>query len=102
MTEKLFDKREISTEDSTIQLEYYLIEENLNDSSDIKMYGVRIVMTEIFDGKDSVRSDKWVHSMFSNSKQIEDFINLLIRNEVTPTTLECIAKEYIVDLLYVE
>lgn len=92
----------LNVEDKNLLLEYFLIEENLNSSSDIKMYGVKINMTETFSNGTTVHDTKSVHGMFSNRVQIDEFIDKLIAGTVTPLTLECIAKDYIVDLLYVK
>lgn len=102
MKELFIEELKVKNDDVDIILKYIVFEENLNTSSDIKMYGVRIDMEEKSENVLPVFSSKSVHSMFSNRKQIEDFVKVLIINEVTPTTLECIAEEYVVDLLYVE
>jgi len=102
MKELFIEELKVKNDDLDIILKYTVFEENLNTSSDIKMYGVRIDMEEKSGDALPVFSSKSVHSMFSNRKQIDDFVKVLIINEVTPTTLECIAEEYVVDLLYVE
>ena len=77
--------------DYNMTVEYYLTEEYLcKRYSKIKKYG--ILINKLCDNS---RETKHIRDIFYRLCDAEEFIDILIRNKVTPITLEDVIKDYI-------
>lgn len=83
-----------------LELSYYRLEQK--DKPGYTAYGVRIDMHQKKETGEETFKTKSIFNVFYVRKLIDDFIEKLVRNTVTPTTLEEITTEYIQDMLYVE
>ena len=97
------DSSRIIYDNKDINLEYYIIEETENaELSNSLYYGAEIKMQITYNSGKTVNEGKRARMLFSNIKDAEDFARLLLRNNVTPTTLYEIAAEYITDFILIE
>lgn len=85
----------VDTEDGIMNLNYYRIEQE-SKVPDVISYGVKVEM--MYDDKSE---SKTVYNVFSVRCYIDEFIDVLARNSVTPVTLEEITRGYISDMMYV-
>lgn len=94
MTQKLYgtyiEKSDVPCGED-MKFEYYLTEEFLCERySQIRRYGV--IIKKITGGK---IEKKQINDVFYRLSDAEEFVYLLMRNKVTPMTLEEIITEYI-------
>lgn len=103
MNEKFISEVELKENNTKIKLEYYQIEEPLNEyCSEPKRYGVMVKMKQIYEDGRIFNEGKRIHSLFFRESELEGFIEMLVRNSVTPTTLQEVVEEYIINQLCVE
>ena len=77
-------------------IEYFMTEELLcSRYSDIKRYGVIIRKTCSFADGTTSSEEKQINDIFYRKNDADDFLDMLIRNRVTPMALEEIIQEYI-------
>lgn len=82
------------------ELEYYLIEENISrDYCDLMCYGIKIKKTVYFEGGGKNVEINQINNVFYRKNEAEDFIKLILKNSVTPTTLRDVVEDYIVESL---
>lgn len=83
-----------------IKLEYYKI---INEDEFIKgnhaKYGLKIVKTEYLEEKTKVE-DKTIQYVSNNEQRIEDILNVLKQNEVTPISVEDVICDFSKSSLY--
>lgn len=97
MIEKFVYKAEEVQDSMKINLEYYQIEETLNECClESIVYGVAVKMMQIYDNGYIVNTGKRIYSLFCSENSARVFIEMLVRNNVTPTTLQEIAEDYII------
>lgn len=83
-------------------LEYYLNEELLcEEYSDLKRYGITIKKIATYNDGNTLKETKTINNIFYDKKEATDFLDLLLRNSVTPMSLKDIVYEYIADRLQV-
>lgn len=82
-----------------MELEYYII---INDTygGGGEGYGVRVIKTEYGVKSEKCIESSQVNNIFYKRFDIEEFMETLVRNEVTPMSLKDIAEDYIVDRFY--
>jgi hypothetical protein len=78
-----------------MELEYYIIEENLPHSAE--SYGIKVVKTQFSEGGGTVSESKEIGNVFYRRKDAEKFIKLIRDNKVTPMTLMDVVEDYIID-----
>ena len=93
MNEKLIIRKNIFSDEgflSEMELSYYIIEKLSGTST---FYGVRIVKKTIENGA-HICEDNSSDCIFSDATEIAEFINILIRYEVTPLSLDTVLSDY--------
>ena len=83
-----------------MRIEYYLIPEKISqDYTDLMRYGIKIKMTSYFEGGGKVVEMKQINNIFYRLGDAEEFLQLLIRNKVTPVSLRDVVEDYIIESL---
>ncbi|MBP3360192.1 MAG: hypothetical protein J6N52_05020 [Clostridia bacterium] len=81
-------------------IEYYMTEELLcSRYSDLKRYGVIVKKTCSFPDGTATGEEKQINDIFYRKSDADDFLDMLIRNRVTPMAVEEIIQEYICNKL---
>ena len=83
-------------------LEYYLNEEYLCEQfSDLKRYGITIVKTSEYPDKKKTEECKTINDIFYKKDDACKFLDILIKNTVTPLSFRDVVEEYIISRLNV-
>lgn len=83
-----------------ILLEYFMITEEISvDYTNLKSYGVKIRKTEVNEGGGNVIETKQINNVFYHKEDAEVFLDILMRNSVTPISLLEVTEDYIVESL---
>ncbi len=100
MEQEIFCGQTILNDMHETELAYYIIPENISvDYCDLMCYGVKIKKTTYFEGGGKTVETKQINNVFYRRKDAEEFIDLIMRNSVTPTTLRDVVEDYIVESL---
>lgn len=86
--------REIETQVNCLELEYYLVESvgsDCTEAEDTREYGVEIVEKEL----DRVVDSKMFKNIYSCRSKVQDLIEILARNSVTPVSLPYVLDDMI-------
>ena len=75
----------------TIKLEYYKIIEEKNYREN---YGIEVIKTEYRNEQICVEN-KTLYDVANDEEKVDDFLNLLKENEVTPITVDYILEDWI-------
>lgn len=103
MNERFIKEMIVSCDGFRIRLEYYLIEEALNEyCPEIKRYGVSVKMTRLYEESYETGGEKRIRALFCGEKEALAFIDILAKNTVTPVTLREITEEYILGKIQIE
>ena len=77
-----------------IKLEYYkIINEDEFINRDNAKYGIKIVKTEYIKNNTKIE-DKTIRYLSNNEQRVEDILNVLKENEVTPVCVEDIISDF--------
>lgn len=88
--------------DYNLTLEYYMVTEPLcKEYSDMLRYGVKIKMISEFPDNTSNEESKEIKDIFYRKKDAEDFLEVLLKNKVTPTHFREVVENYISEKLRV-
>lgn len=82
-----------------MELEYYIIIDDTHFGG-CEGYGARIIKTEYGVKSEKCIESSQVNNIFYKRFDIEKFMEILVRNEVTPMSLKDITEDYIEDRLY--
>lgn len=100
MKKELFDRvliKKGKDSDDDIRLTYYLLTDVISKGfCDLEVFGVEIDM-EVLSERGSITEIKQVKNLFLKKSDIYSFMEMIVRNEVTPVGLKYIIKEYIDD-----
>ncbi len=81
-------------------LEYYLNEEYLCEQfSDLKRYGITIVKTSVYSDMKKTEESKTINDIFYKKEDACNFLDILIKNTVTPLSFQDVVEEYIISSL---
>lgn len=81
-----------------IILEYYMITEEISAYySTLKSYGVKISKIKITDGGGKVIESKQINNIFYRKEDAEVFLDIIMRNTVTPISLMDVTEDYIAE-----
>ena len=81
-----------------IILEYYMITEEISAYySTLKSYGVKISKIKITDGGGKVIESKHINNIFYRKEDAEVFLDIIMRNTVTPISLMDVTEDYIAE-----
>lgn len=81
------------TKEFPINLEYYKIRNNV-PQNEAKPYGIGIIKTHQDEIETTMEKSEFSH-IFSQEKEADNMLNLLIKNKVTPISLRYILEDYI-------
>lgn len=85
-----------------VNLEYYIVTEPLcSDYSDLLRYGVKINMLLTSPDGRITEESKEIRDIFYRKNDAEEFVNLLVKNKVTPTHFREVVEDYITSKLKV-
>ncbi len=95
---KFIDKQKLSNEgiDYPIKIEYYKIYDN-EENREITQYGLEVVKTEYKTGNINIEN-KEVLRITKEEKIIDNILDRLKDNEVTPVTARYIVEDLVFDL----
>lgn len=82
------------TEEFPIQLEYYKICNKQKEQANEKPYGIGVVKTHT-DVKEVNIEKREFNNIFSNEKDANNMLNLLMKHQVTPVSLRDVLEDYI-------
>lgn len=100
MENEIFYGQTILNDKHEAELEYYLIPENISkDYCDLMCYGIKIKKTTYFEGGGKTVEIKQINNVFYRKKEAEEFLRVILRNTVTPSTLKDVVEDYIVESL---
>lgn len=81
-----------------IILEYYMITEEISAYySTLKSYGVKISKIKITDCGGKVIESKQINNIFYRKEDAEVFLDIIMRNTVTPISLMDVTEDYIAE-----
>lgn len=81
-----------------IKLEYYkIINEDEFINKDNAQYGIKIVKTEYIKSNTKIE-DKTIRYLSNNEQRVEEILDILKRNEVTPICVEDIICDYVKEI----
>ena len=81
-------------------LDYYIIADDISASyCSLETYGVRIVKTVYLEGGGKTVESKQINNIFYKSADIERFMDIIVKNEVTPVTLPDVIDDYIAEYI---
>lgn len=93
--------REKIEEDFDLTLEYYMITEPLcEEYCDLLRYGAKIKMITQNGDSEPEEETSEIRDIFYRKSDAEEFMEVIMRNKVTPTGFHDIVKEYIQNRLY--
>lgn len=81
------------TKEFPINLQYYKIHNNISKNEE-KAYGIGIIKTHQDEIETVMEKSEFSH-IFSQEKEAENMLNLLIENQVTPVSLRDVLEDYI-------
>lgn len=81
------------TEEFPINLEYYKIHNYIPENEE-KPYGIGIIKTHKDEKETSMEKSEFSH-IFSQEKEADSMLSLLIKNKVTPVSLRNILEDFI-------
>ena len=85
---------------SDMILDYYMIRESIcDDYCNLMRYGAKVVKTTRSPGGGKVIELKQINNIFYREDDADEFIKLIMRNEVTPVTLMDVVEDYIIESL---
>lgn len=94
-----FKEISVKTEDmpaGSIKLTYYLLTDSVREEyCDLLVYGAEIDKEVIFGGGVGENESKIIKNLFFRKQEAEDFLNKLVRNQVTPMGLKSAISEHI-------
>ena len=94
---KLYGKAEIVTKER-IELEYYIVSERIGfENCNLMSYGIRVKKTAFYDGGGKSVEMNQINNVFYRKEDAEEFMDIIIRNKVTPVTLRDVVEDYIVE-----
>lgn len=90
----LLDEKELRTNNiyHNIEVEYYKITNDKTSLLKSKNYGIEVVMREYINGEVITINEK-ISALTQNEETIEKVLEVLKRNEVTPTTLKDVIED---------
>lgn len=81
-----------------ILLEYYMITEDISvNYSELESYGVKIVKTEHMPGGGKTVEMKQINNIFYHREDAEIFLDIIMRNTVTPVSLMEVTEDYVAE-----
>ncbi len=81
-----------------MKIDYHIIIEDISEKHcNLESYGVRIVKTVYSDGGGKSIESTQINNIFYRKCDIESFMELIVRNSVTPITLKDVVEDYIAD-----
>lgn len=81
-----------------MQIDYHIIAQNISEEHcDLESYGVKIIKTVYGDGGGKSIESSQINNIFYRKRDIEKFMELIVRNSVTPITLRDVVEDYISD-----
>lgn len=81
-----------------MELDYYIIADDISKKHcNLESYGVRIIKTVCSEGGGKSIDSSQINNIFYRRSDIESFMELIVRNEVTPITLRDVVEDYIAD-----
>lgn len=79
-----------------IQLEYYLVEENVSSQyTDMIRYGIRVIQTVIYPGGGKTVDMKQLNNVFYKREDAEEFMKSIIKKRIVPEGLKRYVENYI-------
>lgn len=103
MKKTLINKSKFEHDNTVIELKYYQTENVFDERcSNPESYGVAVTMTQMYGTGSIINIEKRISSIFYSEYDVHRFIEILVKNKVTPTTLQEVAEEYILNKLCIE
>ena len=94
--EILLDEKQLRTNKiyHNIEVEYYKITKDKNSlfQSKNKTYGIEVIMREYVNGE-VITENEQISELTKNEQTVEKILEILKRNEVTPTTLKDVIED---------
>ena len=97
MNDEVYYGRAVINAEEEIMLDYYLIRESISeDYCDLIRYGVKVVKTVGYGGGGKTVESKQINNIFYREDEADGFLQLIMRNKVTPVSLMDVVEDYII------
>lgn len=85
-----------------MELDYYIIADDISkEYCNLETYGVRIIKTVCSEGGGKSIESNQINNIFYRKCDIESFMELIVRNSVTPMSLKDVVEDYIAESMTV-
>lgn len=97
MQREIFCGNTVIDGDERILLEYFIIPKYIHEEyCNLWQYGVKVKKTVMKNGGTNIAETKEISNIFYDESEAKRFVQLIMKNRVTPVTLMDVVEDYII------